>query len=154
GAGAMGSVYVGIHDDLKRKVALKVMLAEQPTQRAIDRFKREARLTARMNHPNIVRVHDAGEADGKHFIAMDLVDGQSLDEALTLGEVDLDRAAYLVQKIDEAIDYSHQQGVIHRDMKPSNVLLDKDGEPKVTDFGLAVLEDRDNIRLTKTGAAV
>lgn len=154
GAGAMGSVYVGVHSELKRQVALKVLLAEQPTQRAIDRFKREARLTARLSHPNIVRVHDAGEGGGKHYIAMDLIEGQSLDEALTLGEVDIDRAAYLVQKIAEALSYAHGQGVIHRDMKPSNVLLSKDGEPKVTDFGLAVLSERDSIRLTKTGAAV
>lgn len=154
GAGAMGAVYIAIHDELKRRVALKVLLAEQPSERAISRFKREARLTARLSHPNIVRVHDAGESDGKHYIAMDLIEGQSLDEALTLGEVDLEQAAYIIQKVAEALFYAHEQGVIHRDIKPSNILLETSGQPKVTDFGLAVLEDRDSVRLTKTGAAV
>ena len=154
GAGAMGSVYVARHGDLNRKVALKVLSAEQPTQRQVDRFKREARLTASLDHPNIVRVFDGGMADGRHFIAMDLIEGAPLDEALSAGSVDFEQMAYIVQKTAEALHYAHERGVIHRDVKPSNILLEKSGEPKVTDFGLAVFTERDSVRLTKTGAAV
>ncbi|MBX3471320.1 MAG: protein kinase [Planctomycetes bacterium] len=157
GAGAMGAVYHARHVELERDVALKLLQSEgAPTARAIQRFKREARLAARLDHPNIVRVYEAGHEAGQHFIAMDMVRGRSVGELLTLGEVTVRRAVHVMRKTAEAVAYAHEQGVIHRDLKPANILVDdRSGEPRVTDFGLATLSEPDeDDKLTRTGAAV
>ncbi|MEZ6183737.1 MAG: protein kinase [Planctomycetota bacterium] len=157
GAGAMGAVYHAEHVELRRTVALKLLLSEgTPSPRAVARFKREARLSAQLDHPNIVRVYEAGVEKGRHFIAMELVQGQSVAELLALGQVSPRRATHLLRKVAEAVDYANEQGVVHRDLKPANILVDeKSGEPRVTDFGLAVMsEPEEDDRLTRTGAAV
>ena len=156
GAGAMGAVYAAHDPDLDRDVALKILQGEAaPTARAVARFKREAKLTARLDHPNVVRIHGAGIEDGYHYIAMDLVDGRSLAELVAIGEVTPRRAIHLARKIALAVQHAHERGVLHRDLKPANVLVDEKGEPRVTDFGLAVLSEPDeDDRLTRTGAAV
>ncbi|MCO5172499.1 MAG: protein kinase [Planctomycetes bacterium] len=157
GAGAMGAVYHARHVELERDVALKLLQSEgAPTARAIQRFKREARLAARLDHPNVVRVYEAGHEAGQHFIAMDMVRGRSVGELLTLGEITVRRAVHIMRKTAEAVAYAHEQGVIHRDLKPANILVDdRSGEPRVTDFGLATLSEPDqDDKLTRTGAAV
>jgi hypothetical protein len=156
GAGAMGAVYEARDRELDRTIALKLLAGEgAPTARAIARFRREAKLAARLDHPNIVRVYGAGMEDGHHFIAMDLVNGRSLAELVAVGEVSPRRAIHLARKIALAMSHAHDRGVLHRDLKPANVLVDEQGEPRVTDFGLAVLAEPDESdRLTRTGAAV
>jgi hypothetical protein len=156
GAGAMGAVYEAKDRELDRTIALKLLQGEgAPSARAIARFRREAKLAARLDHPNIVRVYGAGFEDGHHFIAMDLVDGRSLAELVALGEVSPQRAIHLAHKTALAVQHAHDRGVLHRDLKPANVLVDETDEPRVTDFGLAVLsEPEESDRLTRTGAAV
>jgi len=156
GAGAMGAVYEARDRELDRTIALKLLQGEgAPSARAIARFRREAKLAARLDHPNIVRVYGAGFEDGHHFIAMDLVDGRSLAELVALGEVSPKRAIHLAHKTALAVQHAHDRGVLHRDLKPANVLVDETDEPRVTDFGLAVLsEPEESDRLTRTGAAV
>jgi len=157
GAGAMGAVYVAEHQELRRTVALKLLMSEgAPSPRAVARFKREARLAARLDHPNIVRVYEAGVESGHHYIAMDMVKGRSVAELIALGELSPRRAVHIVRQVAEAVGYAHAQGVIHRDLKPANVLVDqRTGDARVTDFGLATLSEPDeDDKLTRTGAAV
>ena len=158
GAGAMGAVYDAHNLELDRSVALKLLMTDgaAPSPRSIQRFKREARLAARLDHPNVVRVYEAGIDQGYHFIAMDKVAGHSLGELITLGEMTPRRAVHVMRKVCEAMAYAHEQDVIHRDLKPANILVEEaSGEPRVTDFGLAVLsEGGEDDRLTRTGAAV
>jgi hypothetical protein len=156
GAGAMGAVYEARHTGLKRTVALKLLQGDTaPSPRAIARFKREAELAAMLDHPNIVRVYDHGVEDKSHYIAMELVNGQSVAELIAVGEVPARRAIHLARKIALAVHHAHEKGVLHRDLKPANVLVDEKGDPRVTDFGLARLSEQDESdRLTRTGAAV
>jgi serine/threonine protein kinase len=116
-----------------------------------ERFRREALVTAKLSHPNIVAVHDAGEADGRCFIAMDLVEGKSLEE------VDRDRLtmrdkARLLATVCDAVQHAHDRGVVHRNLKPGNILVDGRGEPHVVDFGLATTGA--GLTLTRSGVAV
>ncbi|RMG10060.1 MAG: hypothetical protein D6731_18150 [Planctomycetota bacterium] len=157
GAGAMGAVYHARDTELRREVALKLLLKDgaAPSPRAVQRFKREARLAARLDHPNIVRVYEAGEDEGYHYIAMEMVDGRSVAELIALGEMTPRRAVHIIRKTAEAVGYAHERDVVHRDIKPANILVDAHGEARVTDFGLAVLsEGGEDDRLTRTGAAV
>jgi serine/threonine-protein kinase len=131
----MGAVFKARHLRLGRQVAVKFLpadLASRPEFRI--RFEREAHALALLNHPNIVTIHDYGEEDGQGYIVMELVEGQSLASALPLPP---ERAIDVVLKIAEALSYAHSQGIIHRDIKPGNVLIDTAGNVKVTDFGLA-----------------
>src|SRR5262249_28706783 len=102
-----------------------------------DRFLREARSAARLRHPGIVPVHDAGWSDGTAYLVSDFIPGATLAERLRSWRPDCRQAAELVARVADALHYAHQQGVIHRDVKPSNLLLDAEGRPHVTDFGLA-----------------
>ncbi|MGE0711338.1 MAG: protein kinase [Planctomycetota bacterium] len=147
--GAMGAVYVARHQELDRKVALKVLLGADPVRR--ERFRTEARLTARLRHPGIVPVHEVGEEQGFAFLVMDLIDGESLHALLAReGKLPPRRAAELLAPLARALSYAHAQGVLHRDLKPANVLLDAQGAPLLTDFGLAREADGEG-GLTATG---
>jgi eukaryotic-like serine/threonine-protein kinase len=135
GRGGMGTVHRAHHIRLDRPVAVKFLaepLASQPE--FAERFRREARALARLNHPGIVAVHDYGEQDGRGYIVMELVDGQPLSRLLPLPA---DRARALVLEILDALGYAHAAGMVHRDLKPANVLVDSSGRAKLTDFGLA-----------------
>ena len=136
--GGMGVVYRARQRSLGRVVALKVLLggafAGEDGKR---RLHAEAAAAGRLQHPNIVAVHDAGVIDGQPFFSMTLVEGPTLAELVSAGALTPARAARYVARIAEAIHYAHTQGVLHRDLKPSNVLLDANDEPHVTDFGLA-----------------
>lgn len=138
GSGGMGDVYVAEDTELGRKVALKVLpaeMAESEERRA--RFKREARAIAALNHPNIVTVHSVEEADGVHFMTMELVRGKRLSELQPRNGFALSQFLDLAIPLADAIAAAHDEGITHRDLKPDNVMLGDDGRIKVLDFGLA-----------------
>ncbi len=138
GIGGMGMVYEAIGQATGRRVALKVMLdSAMSSDAARQRFEREVEFIARLDHPNIVAVLDSGIQEGRHYCVMDFVDGQALDDSLPPGECDPDEALALIERIAIAVDYAHQRGVLHRDLKPTNILIDEQGEPRLLDFGLA-----------------
>lgn len=149
--GGMGVVYKALQKDLGRTVALKILSAGEfasPENRL--RFRQEAAAAARLQHPNIVGIHQVGECDGVHYFTMEFVDGPSLAQLVGGRPLEPMRAAVILKTLGEAIDFAHQRGVLHRDLKPSNVLIDPFGEPRVTDFGLAKLITGDP-SLTVTG---
>ncbi len=142
GRGGMGVVYRARQVDLKRLVALKMILAgPHAGAKEQARFRTEAEAIARLQHPNIVQIYEVGEQDGCLFLALELVDGASLEKQFAGRTAPPREAAVLVATLAQAIHAAHQHGIIHRDLKPSNVLLTRDGVPKITDFGLAKMLD-------------
>ena len=136
--GGMGVVYRAREVRLDREVALKVTLSGPfAGPAALDRFRAEAQTVARLRHPNIVVLHEAGEAEGQPYFTMDFVKGQDLDRLVRSGPLPARQVARYVERIAHAVHYAHEQGVLHRDLKPSNVLIDELDEPRITDFGLA-----------------
>jgi tRNA A-37 threonylcarbamoyl transferase component Bud32/uncharacterized membrane protein len=151
GKGGMGAVYKARQTKLDRLVALKVLPAEfnrDPT--FAERFLREARALARLNHPGIVAVHDFGEADGQPYFLMEFVEGANLRQVIRAGKLPADQALALVTQVCEALQFAHDEGIIHRDIKPENILLDKRGRVKIADFGLAKLLGADRVDHTLT----
>jgi serine/threonine protein kinase len=149
--GGMGVVYKVRQVRLNRTVALKMILSGQfAGESDVQRFQTEAESAAALDHPGIVPIFEVGEHEGHHFFSMGLVEGDSLAARIAKSPLPPKEASELVRKIAEAVQYAHDQGVVHRDLKPANILLDKDGQPRVTDFGLAkrVKGDSD---LTATG---
>jgi serine/threonine protein kinase/tetratricopeptide (TPR) repeat protein len=139
GEGGMGAVYRAVDLTLHREVALKFLpaeLASDPT--AQQRLLKEARAASRLNHPNIATVYEVGEANGTPFIAMELVQGESLKQALQRGALTRAQLLDLARQIAEGLNEAHQAGVLHRDIKPGNVMLDAKGRAKILDFGLAM----------------
>lgn len=152
--GGMGVVYKARQLRLDRTVALKMILSGHFAGKAdVQRFQIEAEAAARLDHPNIVPIYEVGEHDGVHYFSMGYVDGESLAERLSDGPWSPQDAAELTRTLGEAIAFAHSQGVIHRDLKPGNVLLDGTGRPRIADFGLARRSDVDS-RLTGTGQIV
>src|SRR5579862_2767807 len=138
GQGGMGAVYKARQPSLDRFVALKVLppaVASDPG--FAERFNREARALARLSHPNIVAVHDFGQAGPLHYLLMEFVDGANLREVERAGELTSEQALAIVPQICEALQFAHNEGVVHRDIKPENLLMDKKGRVKITDFGIA-----------------
>jgi len=151
--GGMGAVYKARQRGLDRMVALKILPPEVSQDPAFaERFSREARALARLSHPNIVVVHDSGNAGGLYYLLMEYVDGINLREAIQTNELTPAEALAIVPQICEALQYAHDEGVVHRDIKPENILLDKKGKVKIADFGLARLlgQAADNFTLTGT----
>jgi WD40 repeat protein len=144
--GGMGVVWRARQDGLHREVALKMILAGQlATSAQVIRFYTEARAAARLDHPGIVPIHEIGEDEGHHFYTMMFMEGRSLADALKAGPLPSpEQAARTVLAVARAIHYAHQRGVLHRDVKPSNILLDREGRPRIADFGLARLADADS----------
>ncbi|MBU6437090.1 MAG: serine/threonine protein kinase, partial [Betaproteobacteria bacterium] len=144
GSGAMGVVYRGTDPLLEREVAIKTIRIDVSASEREEfkrRFFREAKSAARLNHPNIVTVFDAGEADDVAYIAMELLDGQDLRHFLTPeNRLTLERCAAVVADVANALDYAHREGVIHRDVKPGNIVLLANGTVKLADFGIARLQ--------------
>ncbi len=154
GHGGMGVVYRAWDPSLARIVALK-MLRGEPDDMLRERFLREGRAAARLRHPGIVAVHDVGEEGGRPYLAMDLLSGRTLSDAVTaLPQGSMREAITLLRDVAEAVGHAHAHGIVHRDLKPENVLLDAGGRPVVTDFGLAKELTRDEATLTQTGAVL
>jgi eukaryotic-like serine/threonine-protein kinase len=152
--GGMGVVFKARQRRLNRTVAVKMILAgELADQDDVQRFLSEAEAAAGLDHPGIVPVYESGEIAGQHFFSMGFVEGQSLAALLAAGPLPPKRAAELVAQVADAVEFAHQRGVIHRDLKPGNILLDSDGNPRVTDFGLAKRVTGDS-GLTRTGQAL
>lgn len=138
GQGGMGAVFKARQPKLNRFVALKILpesLGRDP--RFAERFAREGQLLARLNHPNIVAVHDFGQAENYFYLLMEFVDGVNLRQAMRAGRFTAAQALGIVPKICEALQYAHDEGVLHRDIKPENILLDARGRVKLADFGIA-----------------
>lgn len=159
GRGGMGVVYRAVHTELARPVALKVLSAgaESSSPEIIARFHREAQSAAKLaDHPGIVGVHDAGRDGDTCWLAMDLIDGQSLDHLLDEEAIAIDQAIRIGAECADALAHAHAAGVLHRDVKPANILLAADGAARLTDFGLARPLDAgpDVQKLTRTGVVV
>jgi serine/threonine protein kinase len=139
GRGGMAIVYKARQADLDRIVALKVLPPELTHDSSyVARFRQEARSAARLEHPHIMPIFEVGEADGLHFIAMKFIQGKTLKDYIQEeGALPIARAAQALAQVGEALDYAHRQGVIHRDVKPSNVMITDEGWVYLTDFGLA-----------------
>jgi CHASE2 domain-containing sensor protein/predicted Ser/Thr protein kinase len=154
GLGGMGVVYRAHQDELDRPVAIKVMapaLASDPSVR--ERLRREALSAARLDHPNVVAVYDAGGFGGRAYIAMALVEGRALSDLVGLPDMTSERVGAVVEMVAAALDHAHARGVVHRDVKPHNILVeDATGRALLTDFGIAAAAGQD--RLTSTGDVV
>ncbi len=152
--GGMGVVYRARHSKLNRTVAIKMILSGRlASDELVKRFYSEAEAAARLDHSGIVSIYEVGQIGDQHFFAMAFVNGGSLAARVKEGPLVPREAAGLLQSIATAVQYAHEQGVIHRDLKPANILLDRDGQPKVTDFGLAKLTDQES-ELSSTGDVV
>lgn len=152
--GAMGIIFKCRQAGLDRVVALKLLIAgEHASDSQIERFKREAQAAARLRHPNIVSIHEIDVFEGKHYFTMDFIEGENLGELIRQGKVPIHRALEICAQVADALHYAHQHNVIHRDIKPGNIIIDKDGQAHVTDFGLAKFLDTDT-KFTKTGTAL
>jgi serine/threonine-protein kinase len=152
GTGGMSSVYKAHDTLLERNVALKILHDQYRTDDDfVERFKREARAVARLSHPNIVTVIDRGEDGGKQFIVFEYIDGENLKEHLVRsGRLPVRDALELALQVARALAFAHEHGLVHRDVKPQNVLLNGDGRAKVTDFGIARSLDVDGVTQTGT----
>ena len=167
GKGGMGAVYKARQPTLDRFVALKILAPNVANDPGFaERFNREARALARLNHPNIVAVHDFGRAemppgqeapqnfptDSIHYLVMEFVDGANLREVERAGRLQPEQALTIVPQICEALQFAHGEGIVHRDIKPENILLDKRGRVKITDFGIAKILGVQAGKISLTGA--
>ncbi len=144
GAGGMGEVYRATDTKLGRDVALKLLPAEMARDHdRLARFQREARAVAALNHPHIVTIFSVEEADGVHFLTMELVEGKSLDHHIPKGGLPIEQITEIATALAEALAAAHEKGIVHRDLKPENIFLTKDGRLKILDFGLAKLTQAD-----------
>ena len=138
GRGGMGVVFKAFEPNLGRHVALKMILSGTLSgEDELTRFRYEASSAARLHHPNIVKVHRVGVHEGRHYFAMDYIEGPSLSQRLAKGPLPSREAARYLVTIARAIEHAHSQGILHRDLKPANILIGQDDQPQVTDFGLA-----------------
>ncbi len=153
GAGGMGEVYLAEDTALKRQVALKFLpyhFVSDETAKA--RFTREAQAAAKLNHPNIVTIHEVSEYMNRPFFAMECCDGKPLRDIIKEIELSLDDTINLTIQICEGLEKAHQAGIVHRDIKPSNIIIDSDGRPRLLDFGLATVQGTE--KLTQTGSTL
>ncbi len=153
GQGGMGAVYKARQTKLDRLVALKILPPEWGSDPAFaERFTREGRALARLNHPHIVAVHDFGETGGLFYLLMEYVDGGNLRQLLQAGPLPPEQALAVIPQLCDALEYAHEEGIVHRDVKPENILLDRKGRVKIADFGLAKLLGRPRAEFTLTGS--
>ena len=157
GQGAMGVVYLAHDPEIDRPVALKTMrpaLEEGEAQDVEARFVREAKLAGRLQHPNIVTVFDVGRDGDVCFIAMEYVDGRPLTRYIGAAELPLKAKVSIVRQVAEALDHAHERGVVHRDIKPGNILIGRDGRVKVTDFGIGRFTSASTSDMTRAGQMI
>jgi serine/threonine protein kinase/dipeptidyl aminopeptidase/acylaminoacyl peptidase len=152
GVGGMGEVYLAEDTRLRRKVALKILPKEATQdQERVRRFEQEARAASALNHPNIVTIYEVGQIDGRHFIAAEYIEGQTLRERLNAGQVTVGEALEVGAQTASALEAAHVAGIVHRDIKPENIMLRPDGYVKVLDFGIAKLTERGLISVDHEG---
>src|SRR5438874_13374932 len=145
GRGGQGVVYRARQKSLNRTVALKVIgLGQWSSTPHLKRFRHEAEAAASLEHPQIVPIYEIGERDGSCYFSMKFVEGGQLDEVISRAPMSPRRAAELLVKIARTVQFAHEHGILHRDIKPGNILLDKNGEPHLTDFGLARLIEQES----------
>src|ERR687891_400668 len=139
GSGGMANVYLAEDQELGRRVAIKILNDRHANdEQFVERFRREAKNAAALSHPNIVSIYDRGEAEGTYYIAMEHLDGRTLKELIVArGPAPVRIAIDYTKQILDALRFAHRHGIVHRDIKPHNVLVDSDGRLKVTDFGIA-----------------
>jgi len=153
GQGGMGAVYIGVHRTLQTPRAIKVLLPHEVDEGVVERFVREGQISASLRHPNIVEIYDVGEENESHFLVMELIEGDSLLHLLRrTGALPLHRAVGLLRQVADALDYAHARGVVHRDVKPSNIIVGPNDEVTLIDFGIA--RALDESRMTRVGVVV
>jgi len=151
GSGGMGDVYRAADSKLGRSVAVKFL--PDPFARdtwRVSRFQREARVLASLNHPNIGGIHGIEDIDGRMFLVLELVAGETLADRIARGPIPIDEALAIANQIAEALEAAHDVGIVHRDLKPANVKITPDGQVKVLDFGLAKALDGGEIESAAT----
>lgn len=154
GRGGMGVVFRARQISLDREVAIKMILRGRlASDLDLERFLVEAAATARLEHPGIVPVYEAGDVDGRPFFSMKYVAGETLAEKASRGPLPPREAADIISQVARAVQFAHEQGILHRDLKPSNIMLNEDGKALITDFGLAK-ESGGNVNLTRSGMMV
>src|SRR5438552_2559589 len=154
GAGGMGEVYLAQDTKLDRKVALKILPAELASNRdRMERFIREAKSAATLNHPNIAHIYEIGETDDLNFIAMEFIEGQTLREMIHGRQTDRTKLLRHLQHVAEGLAKAHAAGIVHRDLKPDNIMITRDGHAKILDFGLAKLIEPQQSSSTSGGAS-
>lgn len=156
GSGGMANVYLAEDDELGRRVAIKILNDRYANDELfVERFRREAKSAAGLSHPNIVSIYDRGEAEGTYYIAMEVIDGRSLKEVIRAnGRLRPAQAIAYTRQILSALRFAHRNGIIHRDIKPHNLMLQPDGVLKVMDFGVARLVRRTTAGVTQVGMVV
>lgn len=151
GSGGGSNVYLCEHSGMGNRVAVKVLYSDKATDPTmVERFRREARAAATLNHPNIVRGFDLDEADNLNFLVMEYIEGNSLEKIIRkLGPMDVFRACHYIKQAAQGLKHAHEAGVVHRDIKPANLLLDRAGTLKILDMGLARFTQEENFVLTQ-----
>jgi serine/threonine protein kinase len=144
GGGGMGTVFKAHQPGLNRTVALKILSTGSPSPEFRERFLREARAMAKLSHPDIVTIHEFGESEGYYYFIMEFVEGESLAARLRNGPLDADEATRIIDTVAQALEFAHDKGIVHRDIKPGNILLGADDSVKVADFGLAKIARDDS----------
>src|SRR5262249_43263637 len=149
GAGGMATVYLAEDERLARRVAIKRLHSDSP-QDGARRFEREAKLGASLSHPNLVTVFDTVADDEGVLIVMEYVDGENLATVMARERIAPERAVSIVRQVAGALDHAHKAGVVHRDVKPANILLTRDGKAKLVDLGIATASERTQITVAGT----
>jgi len=152
GAGSMGQVFQVEHRITKRKEALKILAAECASESQVLRFRREIEVQARLDHPNIARLHNALYLNGSLILVMELVEGESLEKKLQKGKMPRAEGIHYMRQALSALEYAHAQGIVHRDVTPGNLIIDQEGQVKLTDFGVA--KSLGDYQLTNAGEIV